>query len=164
MNIVLSGMMGSGKTSVAAEFEKLGYVVVDIDSEITAKYGAIDAIFAEHGEEHFRNLETQVTREAAEKYENAVISLGGGCVLRQENVKNLKQTGKIFYLRAECKTLIERLKGDTTRPLLKGGLEAKVTSILAARSAIYEETADFIIDTDGLTPLQIAKRIEGIIL
>ncbi|MDE7400420.1 MAG: shikimate kinase, partial [Clostridia bacterium] len=85
-------------------------------------------------------------------------------VLRAENVKNLKATGKIFYLKAEAETLIKRLEGDTARPLLKGGLEEKVKSILSARAHIYESVADFIIDTDKLTPAEVAKIIEGKIL
>lgn len=159
MNIVLCGMMGSGKTTVAAELEKLGYKVIDTDAQIVEKHGSIDKIFAEHGEEYFRDAETQVVREVAQKNDGAVISLGGGCVLRQENVKNLKAGGKIFYLRAKAETLIKRLKGDTTRPLLKGGLEERVRSILAVRSGIYEGVADFIIDTDELSPAEIAIEI-----
>ena len=159
MNIVLCGMMGSGKTTVAAEFGKLGYKVIDTDAQIVERYGSIDKIFSEHGEEYFRDVETQVVKEVMQNYDSAVISLGGGCVLRQENVKNLKAGGKIFYLRAKAETLIKRLKGDTTRPLLKGGLEERVRSILAVRSGIYEGVADFIIDTDELSPAEIAMKI-----
>ena len=151
--------MGSGKTTVAAELEKLGYKVIDTDAQIVEKHGSIDKIFAEHGEEYFRDVETQVVKEVMQNYDSAVISLGGGCVLRQENVKNLKAGGKIFYLRAKAETLIKRLKGDTTRPLLKGGLEERVRSILAVRSGIYEGVADFIIDTDELSPAEIAMKI-----
>lgn len=160
MNIVLSGMMGSGKTTVAKELEKLGYAVVDIDGVIVERFGEINAIFRDFGEKRFREIEAEVTKEVACGYDNAVISLGGGCVLRAENVENLKKTGVIFYLRADKETIIERLKGDTSRPLLQGGLEQKVNSILAERAAIYERTADVIIDTDGLTPEEIAKKIK----
>lgn len=159
MNIVLCGMMGCGKTTVAAELGKYGYTVVDTDALIVERYGNINDIFAEHGEEYFRDIESLITAEVAKKHGNAVISLGGGCVLRQENVKNLKAGGKIFYLRAKAETLIKRLKGDTTRPLLKGGLEERVRSILAVRSGIYEGVADFIIDTDELSPAEIAMKI-----
>ncbi|MDE7076283.1 MAG: shikimate kinase [Clostridia bacterium] len=164
MNIVLCGMMGCGKTTVAAEFSARGYTVVDTDQIIVERHGNIDGIFAQYGEAHFRELEAAVTAEVAQKYNSAVISLGGGCVLRVENVKNLKATGKIFYLKAEAETLIKRLKGDTARPLLKGGLEEKVKSILAARAHVYESVADFVIDTDKLTPSEVAKIIEGKIL
>lgn len=161
MNTVLCGMMGSGKTSVAAELEKLGYTCVDTDALIIERYGNINDIFAAHGEAYFRDLEAQITAEVAKKYENAVISLGGGCVLRAENVKNLKASGRIFYLRATAETIIKRLQGDTTRPLLAGGLEERVNSILAARAHVYEGVADFIIDTDDKNCEQIAKLIKG---
>lgn len=164
MNIVLCGMMGCGKTTVAAEFSARGYTVVDTDQIIVERHGNIDGIFAKHGEVHFRDIEAAVTAEVAKEYNSAVISLGGGCVLRAENVKNLKATGKIFYLKAEAETLIKRLEGDTSRPLLKGGLEEKVKSILSARAHVYESVADFVIDTDKLTPAEVAKIIEGKIL
>ncbi len=159
MNVVLCGMMGCGKTTVAAELGKAGYAVVDTDSLIVERYGEINKIFDVHGEEYFRDIETEITAEVAKKYTNAVISLGGGCVLRAQNVKNLKESGKIFYLRATPQTLIQRLKGDSTRPLLRGGLEERVNSVLNARAAIYEGAADYIIDTDGKTPAQIANLI-----
>lgn len=153
-------MMGSGKTTVAAALASLGYQVVDIDGVIVERYGSINAIFANFGEEHFREIETEITKEVASSYETAVISLGGGCVLREENVRALKRNGKIFYLRARAETIINRLRGDSTRPLLQGDLEQRVHSILTARSHIYEQTADAIIDTDGLTPQEIAKKIK----
>lgn len=164
MNIVLCGMMGCGKTTVAAELAARGYTVVDTDEVIVGRYGDINGIFAEYGEAYFRDKEAEVTADVAKKYDGAVISLGGGCVLRAENVKNLKASGRIFYLRAKAETLINRLKGDTSRPLLQGGLEEKVNSILSARAHIYESVADFIIDTDGLTPAEIAKIIEDTVL
>ena len=161
MNIVLSGMMGSGKTTVAKALAELGYPVIDIDGVIVKRFGEINSIFRDFGEERFREIEAEVTKEVALNCDNSVISLGGGCVLRAENVKNLKANGKIFYLRATADTIIKRLKGDTSRPLLQGGLEQKVNDILAARAEIYERTADVIIDTDGFTPEEIAIKIKG---
>lgn len=160
MNIVLCGMMGCGKTTVAAVLsDKYGLPKIDTDEEIVKRYGAIDKIFSEFGEAKFRDIEEQVTREISEAYSDAVISLGGGCVLRNSNVENLKKAGKIFYLKASAETLIQRLKGDTTRPLLKGDLEERVNSILRVRSSIYGGVSDFVIETDGLTPEEIAIKI-----
>ena len=159
MNIVLCGMMGSGKTTVANEFLKSGATVIDTDKIIVERWGNIDGIFARSGEERFREMEAEVIKEVASRYSDAVIALGGGAVLREENVKNLKKTGKIFYLKARAETIISRLKGDDTRPLLKGGLEEKVNGILSVRSGIYEGVADKIIETDGLTPARIAQII-----
>ncbi len=164
MNVVLCGMMGCGKTTVAAELGKAGYKVLDTDGIIVERYGEINKIFDNHGEEYFRNIESEITAEVAKNYENAVISLGGGCVLRAQNVKNLKESGKIFYLRATAETIIGRLEGDTTRPLLRGGLKERVNSVLNARAKIYESAADFIIDTDGKAPEELAKTIREKIL
>lgn len=158
-------MMGCGKTAVSKAYSQLfGVEMVDTDAVIVERHGEISAIFATYGEEQFRNIETSVTKEVASSFNNAVISLGGGCVLRSENVEALKQSGKIFYLRTKAETIIKRLKGDSTRPLLQGDLEERVNSILAKRSSIYESVADVIIDTDGLTPEEIAKKIRTLIV
>lgn len=160
MNVVLCGMMGCGKTAVAAAYSALyGVKSVDTDAIIVERYGEINAIFRDKGEEYFRNLETGVCKEVASALNGAVIALGGGCVLRSENVSALKSTGKIFYLRTQAETIIKRLKGDNTRPLLQDDLEERVRGILSKRAAVYEGAADFIIDTDGLTPEEIAQKI-----
>ncbi|MGN0818055.1 MAG: shikimate kinase [Candidatus Coproplasma sp.] len=160
MNVVLCGMMGCGKTTVAAEVSsRYNLTSVDTDAEIVKEYGEINAIFSEYGEEYFRTIEAKTVAAVAKKYKNAVISTGGGCVLRAENVCNLKATGKIIYLRTQPETLIKRVEGDTSRPLLKGGAKDKIYSILSVRAPVYTAAADYIVDTDGLTPEQIATKI-----
>ena len=162
MNIVLCGMMGCGKTTVAEVFKnEYGLAAVDTDALFVERYGEINAVFEKYGEAYFREREAEIVAEVAKNCHGFVISLGGGCVLRDENVKNLKASGKIFYLRTQAATIIERLRGDKTRPLLAGGLEEKVNAILAARANIYESVADFIIDTDGIRPEEIAEIIRG---
>ena len=162
MNVVLCGMMGCGKTAVSEAYSRVyGVKKVDTDAVIVDRYGEINAIFATQGEKAFRDIETDITKEVASSFSDAVISLGGGCVLRSQNVEALRQTGKIFYLRTRADTIIKRLKGDSTRPLLQGDLEDRVNTILANRSSIYESVADYIIDTDGLTPEEIAQRIRA---
>lgn len=164
MNIVLCGMMGSGKTTVAAALaKKYGYKYVDTDEIIVKRYGVIDKIFAECGEDYFRDIESKVTEEVSREDKNIVISLGGGCVIRKENVKNLKRTGKIFYLRVKAETVIKRLQNDTTRPLLKGNLKEKVNTIINNRSGSYILASDVVIDTDDYTPEQIADKIKEFI-
>jgi len=164
VNIVLCGMMGSGKTSVAKAYSALyGANCVDTDEVIVSRYGTISNIFADRGEEYFRDIESKIVEEVSAKDSGTVISLGGGCVLRKKNVLALKSTGKIFYLKAEAATVIKRLKGDSSRPLLQGNLEEKVNSILSSREAVYEAAADFIVPTDELTPKQIAERIHKLI-
>ncbi len=160
MNVILCGMMGCGKTTVADALSSLyGYKSVDTDKLIVERYGDISKIFKEHGEEYFRDLESEVVKYVANECDGAVISLGGGCVLREENVKKLKSTGTVFYLRTRAETIIERLRGDSTRPLLAGDIEERVKTILAARAKIYENAADCILDTDDLSPEELAKII-----
>lgn len=152
-------MMGSGKTAVAAAYSHMyGVQAVDTDALIVEEYGDISEIFKRFGEEYFRDLETKACEKVC-RLNGAVISLGGGCVLRSKNVEILKGCGKIIYLRTRPETIIKRLKGDKTRPLLKGNLEERVNSILKERGAVYERAADEVIDTDGYAPSQIAKII-----
>ncbi len=160
MNIVLCGMMGSGKTTVARELNlRYGLAWTDTDDEIVKEHGDINSIFAAVGEEGFRDIESSVVKRVACGAADGVISLGGGCVLRSRNVAELKKTGKIFYLRTSPETVIKRIEGDNTRPLLKGDLAERVRAISAARADIYEGAADYIIDTDDKTPAQIAEKI-----
>ena len=159
MNIVLCGMMGSGKTTVARALENIyGFSVVDTDEIIVRRHGEINAIFRDLGEQAFRDIESQTVKEVS-ALDGYVISLGGGVVLRRSNVEELKKNGKIFYLRTKAETVIARVKGDSTRPLLQGDLEERVHTILKNRSKVYEEAADVIVDTDDKSPEEIADII-----
>ena len=159
MNIVLCGMMGSGKTTVARALENIyGFSVVDTDEIIVRRHGEINAIFRDLGEQAFRDIESQTVKEVS-GLDGYVISLGGGVVLRRSNVVELKKNGKIFYLRTRAETVIARVKGDSSRPLLQGNLEERVHAILKDRSKVYEEAADVVIDTDDKSPEEIADII-----
>ena len=159
MNIILAGMPGSGKTTVSKCLAELGgYKLIDTDALIVEEHGEISHIFAEHGEEYFRDLETGAVKRAC-AIDNAVVATGGGCLLRGKNVRLFKNSGKIVYLRAGISTLLKRLEGDTTRPLLKGDAEEKLRGLFAARAHIYENAADFAVDTDDLSPEEVAKKI-----
>ena len=160
MKIVLCGMMGCGKTTVARDLsDKLGWEWVDTDEWIVARHGQISGIFAQKGEVYFRDLETEAVR-ALPCGVNTVVSVGGGLVLKEENVRLLKEQGKIVYLQASKETLQRRLEGDTTRPLLAGeALSARLDELLAARSAIYQEVADVVAFVDDKTPAEIADEI-----
>ena len=160
MRIVLCGMMGCGKTTVArALSDRLGWEWVDTDEWIVHRHGNINDIFAQKGEAYFRDLETEAVR-ALPFGVNTVVSVGGGLVLKEENVRLIKEQGKIVYLQASKETLQRRLEGDATRPLLAGeALSARLDELLAARSAVYEGAADIVVCVDRKTPAKIADEI-----
>ncbi len=157
-NIILEGFMGCGKSTIGKAFaDKYDKTFVDTDSYIEDKYNRVIAdIFANEGEEYFRDLETEAVKELAQK-DNLVIALGGGLPLRKINQDILKSSGKVYYLKASIDTLCNRLKGDTKRPLLAGcDLESRIKELMKKRAHIYEAFADYFIETDE-------KNIEEII-
>ena len=158
MNIILAGMPGCGKTTVAEVFKRRGKMVIDTDEQIVKKHGAITEIFEKYGEGYFRDLETQTVKEVS-TLKDVIISTGGGCLLREQNVELFSASGKIIYLRTNVETLVKRVEGDTSRPLLQGGARERLYKLYGERSHIYEGAADLIIDTDDLTPEQVADKI-----
>ncbi len=160
MMIALTGFMGSGKTTVGkvlADF--LGCPFMDLDDLVVKKAGkSIPDIFAQDGEPAFRQLEAQVLRKTVEKYaeSTAVLALGGGAVLAPSSAALLHEKTVCIYLRASLETLLARLEGETAgRPLA----DASLADRLAAREPIYEKTAHVVIDTDGLSPDEVADEI-----
>lgn len=162
MNIVLCGMMGCGKTTVAAELSRLtGMEQTDTDAEIVNEYGRIADIFEKYGEARFREIETQTVARIS-SCDNIIIATGGGCVLNSANVEYLKRNGKIFFLQTRAETLVKRVEGDTERPLLAGGAEKRINELLPARTPKYLAAADYVVDTDGAEPEEIALKIINI--
>lgn len=161
-NIVLIGFMGSGKSSVGkALSEQLNYQFKDTDDLIEADQDtSISNIFSIHGEEYFRHLETKLLLSIHDTLDKAVLSTGGGMPIREENMKLLASMGQVVYLKASQATIIDRLSGDTTRPLLKGEtLKERVENLLLTRAPYYEKAADIIINTDGKSVDDIVKEI-----
>ena len=162
MNIILFGMMAAGKTTVG---ERLALAMrrpfVDTDHLIVERYGEITEIFERHGEGYFRAIEGEIVKELVQK-DGQVIAVGGGLVLSEENVSLLKKNAKMVYLRGAVETLVGRLAGDKTRPLLRAddvSLTGQFEKLLLARAPIYERVADFTVDIDGKTPENIAVEI-----
>ncbi len=162
-NIVLIGFMGSGKSTVGI---RLSYYmrrsVVDTDKLIEKKQGKkISDIFATDGEEFFRQLETAMLKELTDKLQYHIISVGGGTPVRAENRELLKRLGTVVYLRVRPETVYERLKNDTTRPLLQcDNPQEKIAQLLTERKEAYESCADLILDVDNMSMEEILKTIE----
>lgn len=156
-NIILTGFMGSGKTTLGKWISKhTGRTFIDTDKEIELKAGkSVSDIFKTEGEEVFRQMETDYLKELASTGKNnLVISVGGGTVLREENRKLLRSLGTVVYLKASVDELANRLRYDEKRPLLQGksGEERRtlIEDILSAREEAYSSAANFIITTDGV--------------
>ena len=160
MMITLTGFMGGGKTTVGRLLaDALGCPFMDLDDLIVKKAGkSIPDIFAQDGEPAFRQLEARLLRQTVEKYAEttAVLALGGGAVMTPASAALLHEKTVCIYLRATLDTLQSRLAGETAgRPLADDAMAAR----LAEREPVYEETAHVIIDTDGLSPDEVADEI-----
>ena len=121
---------------------------------------SISDIFAQKGENYFRQAETKALKTLLVQDKQFVISCGGGMPLREENRKLLKELGMVVYLRIQPETVLARLKGDTTRPLLKGDDSGeRVRTLMQQREAHYLSGADFVLDVDQKTPEELAEEI-----
>lgn len=159
-NIVLVGFMGTGKTAVGTRLaEILQMKFIDTDDIIEADSNmSITRIFAEMGEQHFRDLESSAVEKAC-KLRNHVVSTGGGVVIREQNIQNLKSTGMIFCLDAAPEIILQRTSEETHRPLLQvEDPVGRIRKLLEFRSPFYDK-ADHRIDTTHLTVNQVADRI-----
>lgn len=162
--VILIGFMGAGKTTVGRELSRLLRVpLIDTDQYIEEKEGlSISELFGKYGEGWFRQRETQALVSLLEDGRDAVISCGGGLPLKEENRKLLKKAGRVVYLRIKPETVCERLRGDTSRPLLAGAdAREKVSTLMKERESRYRAAADVTIDVDTLTAKETALRIAG---
>jgi shikimate kinase len=160
-SIALIGMMGMGKSVVGRALEqKTGLLRFDTDEIISSKSKMpIKEIFSTHGEEHFRNLETETLRSMSLE-EPAIIVTGGGIVLRAENVDLLRQLGTVVWLDADEATLRTRIRGVIDRPLLQtANPRAALSELLAAREPLYRKAADLRVNVSQKNPQEIAELI-----
>ncbi|MEE0930974.1 MAG: shikimate kinase [Acutalibacteraceae bacterium] len=159
-NIVLCGFMGSGKTTVGRQLAKLADMeYIDLDQYIEQQQKTtISNIFAEHGEEYFRDLEHLASKEIAEK-QNCIISAGGGTLLFERNVQALKNNCTVVLLNAPLNTIKYRLRNDKKRPLLQRPDKDKVMEeMYNQRFPIYKRAADYVLNANK-APLQVAEDI-----
>lgn len=165
MNIVLIGYRGTGKSTVARQLAlELAWDWIDADVEIELRAGkSIAAIFADDGEERFRDLEAAVLADLIAK-DRTVIAAGGGAILRAENRRLLGKCPLVVWLRATPATILRRVAADVTtasrRPrLTTAGGAAEVVRLLAEREPFYRECAAIEVDTEGKSPAEIAGQI-----
>ncbi len=164
VNIVLTGFMGAGKSAVGRRLKELtDRGLVDTDDMIEKGAGMIiSEIFEKFGEPHFRELEKKAVEEAS-KLENHIIVTGGGVVLREENMENLRKNGKIIYLHAPAEVLYERIKEETHRPLLAvDDPLGKIKELLEYRAPFYANN-DLEIDTSNMGVDEVAEKVVKII-
>ncbi len=160
-NILLTGFMGTGKTTISHELHRMARMEeIDLDAYIVEKTGcSINEIFEKQGEQFFRNMETESLREILNKT-GLILSCGGGTVLRTENVDLMKQNGKIVLLTAEPQTIYERVKNNNERPLLNQNMSIEyIAEFLEKRKSAYFQAADIIIRTDGRNIADICQEI-----
>lgn len=161
MNIVLTGFMACGKTTTAKALkDKLSMDIIDTDEEIVKREGrSINDIFSQEGEGYFRKLETGIIKEMADNLDNFIISTGGGLPITEGNGELLKKLGKVVYLTVTQETVLKRIEGDSSRPLLKDDAKENTRKLLEYRSPIYQKNADITVSTDDRTTEEIVNEI-----
>ena len=164
-SIALIGYRGTGKTTVAQQLAlRLGWDWVDADVEVELRAGkSIAAIFADDGEEAFRDLESDVVESLCAS-ERTIVALGGGAVLRERNRTAIARCGAVVWMQASVDAINDRLAGDATtatrRPSLTNSSGwQEIAEVLKVRTPIYRACATLEVDTEGKTPGAIADEI-----
>ncbi|MBX7156978.1 MAG: shikimate kinase [Verrucomicrobiae bacterium] len=159
-NIVLIGMMGSGKSTIGYRAaQELNLTFYDLDKEIEKKaHCTIAEIFQQEGEAAFRELEHEILQELLQK-NLCVIATGGGTFCEKRNRDLLKKYCITFYLNASTETLFERTRHTSHRPLLQTENPlATLKNLMQKRQAYYEQ-ADYILNVENLAPTEIVQQL-----
>lgn len=162
-NVFLVGFMGTGKTTIGKELAKMmGRKFQDLDAELEKRLGqSVVDYFAEFGEAKFREAEERVAVELSTT-NNRVIATGGGTILNPRIYEALDATGLLICLYTQRDDLVDRLKRNDKRPLVRGQspeeIKVKVDQLLKERSEKYERVK-IRIDTSDLTPMAAARKI-----
>ena len=166
-HVILIGYMGSGKSTVGFRLSyKLKRCLIDTDKLIEKREGmSISNMFALKGEAYFRAKETECLNSLFHELSSRIISLGGGTPVREENREIIKRLGKVIYLKASADTIYERVKHDTSRPLLQcENPRARIEEMLSERDSIYAGIADIVISVDGKKMKDVVKEIVEAVL
>lgn len=160
-NIALIGFMGTGKSTVSSYLKEiLAMNEVDVDAMIVKDQNMeIKDIFSTYGEEYFRKCESSAII-SLQTYRQSIISCGGGAVLREENVKNLKKSSRIVLLSASPETILERVRDSVERPILNGNMNVEfIKELMDKRLKYYQNAADVVIDTDQKDVKQVCEEL-----
>lgn len=159
--VYLIGFMGSGKSTIGSLAAKMaGVPFLDTDKIIEQEQKkAIADIFKDNGEQYFRDLETQVLKQLSAR-KRGVVSCGGGIVLREENIKIIKESGTLILLKASPATILERVRYSTSRPKLNGNMNLEyISAMMEERQPYYDRAGAIGIETDTKSVRVIAKEI-----
>lgn len=157
--------MGAGKSTVGKILsDSTGYKFMDLDDLIEKRSNKkITEIFSQMGEEHFRKLETDCLTGVSKENGNIVVSTGGGIVVKKANLDIIESSGTGIYLKAGMDTIWERISEERGRPLLDVNNPYETArDLLESRKELYER-AEYIVETDGLTPHMISEKIVEIL-
>jgi shikimate kinase len=160
-NVFLVGPMGSGKSAVGRQLaQRLGLLFIDSDDEIEARTGVdIPYIFEKEGEAGFRQREAEVIDDLTQRY-GVVVATGGGAVLEPRNRARLRERGCVVYLRTSVDQQLARTRRSNDRPLLNNpDPRGTLARLLAQRAPLYEEVAEFVVDTDGRKVRTVVDQI-----
>lgn len=171
--IYLTGFMASGKSTIGPILANtIGWNFMDIDRVIEEKEGKrITQIFTDNGEEYFRDLESKTLNELSE-LSNHIIALGGGTIASDINLKVIKETGLLIYLKSSPETAYKRLRFKRDRPALlfdgdeepsKEVFTTRINELLNSRRKYYEQS-DYVIDTDNIPVGKTVDRLASILL
>jgi shikimate kinase len=165
MILTLIGYRATGKTTLARLLaERLGWDWIDADVEIERRAGkSIARIFAEEGEPAFRDLEARVIADLCRR-DRLVLAAGGGAPLRPESRRAMREAGKVAWLTARPETILARMTADAATVARRPNLTDRtpleeIVELLKAREPVYQESADWVVDTEGRTPDVLATEI-----
>jgi len=159
-NIVLTGFMGTGKTTVGKKVaEKLNMKFIDTDSVIEREEGmSISDIFSQKGEKEFRKIESRIVKKVSQNT-NCVIATGGGVVLNKTNMDCLRKNGIIIYFESDVESIFRNVNGSRNRPLLQSDdLRIHIYNMLEKRKNYYMNH-DYKINVGNLTVEEVVNKV-----
>lgn len=158
MSIVFVGVPGAGKTSVGKRLaRRLGLSFVDVDQRIEEVMGKpVAEIFADEGEQYFRQLEEEATLELLATAD--VVSLGGGAIMN-ERIRQALAEHEVVWLKVSVGQASRRVGMNTVRPLLLGNVRGKLIELMRVREPYYRQVATVVVETDGRGTSEIVGEL-----